>query len=340
MAPSPTIIPIIMAGGAGSRLWPVSRDSMPKQFIQLLDGGLSAFQATLLRVVGEGFGRPIVITNNDFRFITAEQLTALGIEAEIVLEPERRDSAAAVAVGAVLAERQGAGGVCLLLASDHVIRDEAGFLEAVRKASRIAAAGRIMTLGITPDQPSTAYGYIQPGIEELGEGAHSIERFVEKPDRATAEGYIAEGYVWNSGNFAFSAEVMVGELATHAPNVLAAARDAVDKAVRDLDFVRLDAAAFAASPTISIDYAVMEKTRVGGVIAAEFGWSDIGSWDSLHAVKDKDENGNRLEGDVVAIDTTNSFVRSEEVLTTVLGLDDVVGILERGAWCSSLEFAR
>ncbi|WAP68997.1 mannose-1-phosphate guanylyltransferase/mannose-6-phosphate isomerase [Jiella pelagia] len=331
MAPLPTIIPIIMAGGAGSRLWPVSRDTMPKQFIELLDDGLSAFQATLRRVVGEGFGRPIVVTNNDFRFIAAEQLSRLRIDAEIVLEPERRDSAAAVAVGALLAERQGAGGVCLLLASDHVIGDEAGFLDAVRKAASVAATGRIMTIGITPDHPSTAYGYIHPGLEELGQGARSIERFVEKPDRATAEGYIAEGYVWNSGNFAFSAEVMLKELQHFAPDVLTAAREAVDKATRDLDFIRLDAAAFSTSPTISIDYAVMEKTRAGGVLAAEFGWSDIGSWDSLHAVKDKDANGNRLEGDVVAIDTRNSFVRSEEALTTVLGLDDVVVVTTHDA---------
>ena len=331
MVPSTTIIPIIMAGGAGSRLWPVSRDTMPKQFIQLLDGGLSAFQATMRRVVGEGFGRPIVITNEAFRFITAEQLAVLGIEAEIVLEPERRDSAAAVAVGAVLADVQALGGVCLLLASDHVIADEPGFLTAVRKAASVAATGRIMTIGITPDHPSTAYGYIHPGSDDLGEGARSIERFVEKPDRATAEGYIAEGYVWNSGNFAFSTEVMLKELQKFAPNVMDAARKAVDKAVRDLDFIRLDAAAFAASPTISIDYAVMEKTRAGGILAAEFGWSDIGSWDSLHAVKDKDANGNRLEGDVVAIDTRNSFVRSEEVLTTVLGLDDVVVITTHDA---------
>ncbi|MCQ0986711.1 mannose-1-phosphate guanylyltransferase/mannose-6-phosphate isomerase [Jiella marina] len=331
MTQLPPIVPIIMAGGAGSRLWPVSRDTMPKQFIELLDAGLSAFQATVRRVVGEGFGRPIVVTNNDFRFITAEQLARIGVEAEIVLEPERRDSAPAVAVGAVLAERQLAGSLCLLLASDHVITDEPGFRRAIEKAARVAATGRIMTLGIRPDHPSTAYGYIHPSDDDLGEGARSIERFVEKPDRATAEGYIAEGYVWNSGNFAFSTEIMLEELKTHAPNVLSAAREAVEKATRDLDFVRLDAAAFAASPTISIDYAVMEKTKVGGVVAADFGWSDIGSWDSLYAVKPKDEDGNRLEGDVVALDTKNSFVRSEEALTTVVGLDDVVVVTTHDA---------
>ncbi|WP_343217674.1 mannose-1-phosphate guanylyltransferase/mannose-6-phosphate isomerase [Jiella flava] len=325
------ITPIIMAGGAGSRLWPVSRDSMPKQFIPLLDDGHSAFQATMLRVSGADFDRPIVITNNDFRFIAAEQLAVIGCDAEIVLEPQRRDSAAAVAVGALLAERRSAGGACLLLASDHVIGDEAGFGVAVRKVAGMASSGRIMTLGITPDHPSTAYGYIQPGDIELDIGAHSIARFVEKPDRKTAETYITEGYLWNSGNFAFSAETMVGELQSYAPEVLESARRAVEKAVRDLDFIRLDEAAFASSPTISIDYAVMERTKLGGVLAAEFGWSDIGSWDSLHAVKNRDANGNRLEGDVVAIDTHDSFVRSEEALTAVVGLDGVVVVTTHDA---------
>ncbi|MEX6506221.1 mannose-1-phosphate guanylyltransferase/mannose-6-phosphate isomerase [Jiella sp. M17.18] len=331
MASSPQIVPIIMAGGAGTRLWPVSRDTMPKQFIALLGGGLSAFQAAVKRVVGDGFDRPIVVTNNEFRFTCADQLSRLGIQADIVLEPERRDSAAAVAVGAVMAEQRMADTVCLVLASDHVIGDEAGFLEAIRAAATLAAEGRIMTLGIRPDHPSTAYGYIRPGQQPLGPGAHVLDRFVEKPDRATAEGYIAEGYVWNSGNFAFSSSVMLGELEAHAPQVLKAARAAVDKATPDLDFVRLDAAAFSLSPTISIDYAVMEKTKRGGVLAADFGWSDIGSWDSLHQVKDKDAEGNVLEGDVVALNTTNSFLRSEEALTTVVGLDGVVVVTTHDA---------
>ena len=325
------IAPIIMAGGAGTRLWPVSRDTMPKQFIELLGEGLSAFQATVRRVAGEGFARPIVVTNEQFRFTCAEQLARLGIAADIVLEPERRDSAAAVAVGAVVAERRTEDVVCLVLASDHVVGDEAGFLETVRQAARLAASGRIMTLGIRPHHASTAYGYVQPGRESLGPDAFVLERFVEKPDAATAERYIAEGFLWNSGNFAFPAALMLRELERYTPDVVAAARGAVDNAVRDLDFIRLDASAFAASPTISIDYAVMEKTEHAGVLAADFGWSDIGSWDSLHDVKEKDGHGNRLEGDVVALDTTNSFVRSDEVLTTVLGLDRVVVVTTHDA---------
>ncbi|MEF2070867.1 mannose-1-phosphate guanylyltransferase/mannose-6-phosphate isomerase [Consotaella aegiceratis] len=325
------IVPIIMAGGAGSRLWPVSRASMPKQFITLLDDFLSPFQATVRRVTGEDFAPPIVITNNDFRFICAEQLAELGIEAEIVLEPERRDSAAAVAVGALMAERLTPGALCLVLASDHVIKDEDGFLDAIRATSRAAAEGRIMTIGITPDGPSTAYGYIQMGAQELSNGARVLERFVEKPDAATAERYIAEGYVWNSGNFAFPSSVMIDELARYAPEVLEASRAAIDKAQRDLDFIRLDPAAFAHSPKISIDYAVMERTKLAGVLEAEFGWSDIGSWDSLHAIRDKDAAGNVLKGDVIAFDTTNSLVQSDEILTTVLGLDGVVVVTTQDA---------
>ncbi|WP_442880096.1 mannose-1-phosphate guanylyltransferase/mannose-6-phosphate isomerase [Aurantimonas sp. A2-1-M11] len=318
------VLPIIMAGGSGTRLWPISRDTMPKQFIALLENGISPFQATVRRVAGAGFSRPIIVTNIDFRFICAEQLAALGVAADIVLEPERRDSAPAVAIGALMAERRGPGTICLVLASDHVIGDEPDFLSAVQTASCLAASGRIMTLGITPDHPSTAYGYIRPGDEELAEGAHVLDRFVEKPDRETAETYLAEGFVWNSGNFAFRSNVMLDELRSHAPAVLAAATGALDKAVADLDFIRLDRDAFTASPTLSIDYAVMEHTRLGGVLAADFGWSDIGSWDSLHAIKAKDADGNVFEGNVAALDTTNSFVRSDDVLTTVLGLDNIV----------------
>ncbi|SKA26187.1 mannose-1-phosphate guanylyltransferase/mannose-6-phosphate isomerase [Consotaella salsifontis] len=324
------IVPIIMAGGAGTRLWPVSRDSFPKQFIPLFDDGLSPFQATIRRISGEMFGRPIIVTNNDFRFICAEQLAAMGIDGEIVLEPERRDSAPAVAVGALLAERRAEDAVCLVLASDHAVTDEPGFLEAVTRAAAVAATGRIMTLGIIPDHPATGYGYIRPG-PALESGAHVLDRFVEKPDRATAEAYLAEGYVWNSGNFLFSPAVMIGELRHFAPKILEAARAALVAAQRDLDFLRLDPEAFAASPTLSIDYAVMEKTALGGVLPAEFGWSDIGSWDSIHAIKSQDEDGNVLDGPAVALDTHGSLVHSDGILTTVLGLDDVVVVTTQDA---------
>ncbi|ESR22627.1 mannose-1-phosphate guanylyltransferase/mannose-6-phosphate isomerase [Lutibaculum baratangense] len=328
---SSPIVPVIMAGGAGTRLWPLSRDTMPKQFIALLDEGQSTFQATLRRVAARGFDRPIVVTNHDFRFICAEQMQGIGIEGDIVLEPERRDSAAAVAVGALLAHRRNPDSVCAVLASDHVVTQEEGLLDAIREAAAAARGGWIMTLGITPDHASSAYGYIQPAEEAISGRARAITRFVEKPDVETAQRYLDEGYSWNSGNFVFGAELMLQELHAHAPEVLEGARDALEGATRDLDFLRLDQASFARCPRISIDYAVMEKTQAGGVLAAEFGWSDIGSWDSLHAMKAKDTSGNVLEGDVRAIDTTNSFVRSDNMLTTVLGLDSAVVVTTHDA---------
>lgn len=321
---SSLIVPIIMAGGSGTRLWPVSRDSMPKQFVPLLGSHLSTFQATARRVSGPSFAKPIIVTNNDFRFVCGEQLATLGIEADIVLEPVRRDSAPAVAVGALLAEMRDPDAVCLILAADHVIGDEAAFVADCERAAAVARSGAIMTLGIKPTGPSSAYGYIQPSTRELGASAHAIERFVEKPDRQTAETYLADGYLWNSGNFAFAAKTMIGELGAHAPAVLEAARAAVTEARRDLDFLRLDEAAFTDSPSISIDYAVMEKTKSGGVLAASFGWSDVGAWDALHEIKPKDADGNVIEGNATVLNTTNSFVRSDDMLTAVVGLDDVV----------------
>jgi mannose-1-phosphate guanylyltransferase/mannose-6-phosphate isomerase len=330
-AQSPLVIPIVMAGGAGTRLWPVSRDSMPKQFIPLFDDGMSTFQATLKRIESSGFDRPIVITNNDFRFVAAEQMATLGIDGEIVLEPERRDSAAAVAVGSVLAEMRSPDSVCVVVAADHAIGDVEAFAEDCRIAAAIAATGPIMTIGIVPDHPSTAYGYVERAAEGLGERAHRLARFVEKPARDVAERYVADGYLWNSGNFIFSTSTMLAEMERHCPDVLQAARGAVAAAVRDLDFLRLDAAAFGAAPKISIDYAVMEKTDRAGVLAASFDWSDIGSWDAIHDLKEKDGAGNRLEGPVSVLSTTNSFVRSEDMLTTVVGLDEVIVVATQDA---------
>ncbi|MBB3936755.1 mannose-1-phosphate guanylyltransferase/mannose-6-phosphate isomerase [Aureimonas phyllosphaerae] len=317
--------PVVIAGGSGTRLWPVSRDTMPKQFVSLLDSGRSTFEETILRVSGQGFARPVVVTHSDFRFVVAEQLAGLGVEADIVLEPERRDSAAAIAVGALIAAGRDEDAVCLVLAADHLIPDGDLFTADCQEAAA-AAAGfqRIMLLGIEPTGPSTAYGYIAPGAPLGDSGAFTVERFAEKPNRETAETYVAEGYRWNSGNFVFPARLMQEELSTYAPEVLNAARGALEAAVRDLDFLRLDADAFARAPRISIDYAVMEKTRRAGVLKTRFRWSDIGSWDAMFDVKDKDAAGNVLEGAVSVLDTHGSFVRSDEVLTTVVGLDDVV----------------
>lgn len=325
------ITPLIMAGGAGTRLWPLSRDSMPKQFIPLLDDGRSTFQATLSRVTGEGFDRPVVVTSNDFRFIVAEQMRALGVSGDIVLEPERRDSAAAIAVGALLISRRDEKALCLALAADHVIADGEAFRRDCRRAADLAMDGPIMTFGIVPTEPATGYGYIEPGAAMGIEGASQVARFVEKPDAQTARGYVEQGFLWNSGNFIFAADRMLSELEALAPEVLAGAASALAGATPDLDFLRLDAEAFAQTRKVSIDYAVMEKTAHAGVLRASFDWSDVGSWDSLQAIRPQDEAGNVLEGPVVAVATRDSLIRSEEVLTAVIGLTDAVVVATRDA---------
>ncbi len=317
------IIPIIMCGGAGTRLWPASRESMPKQFIPLI-GELSSFQATAKRVTGEGFARLVVLATHDVRFIAAEQLQAIGIKADIVLEPERRDSAAAVAVAACLTARHDPGATALILAADHLIPDADAFGRACREAAEATRAGFIMTLGIAPTWPAIGYGYIRPG-EPFGDGqARAVESFVEKPDIETARSLIAEGCLWNSGNFLFRADIMLAELATHAPAVLEAAEIALARANADLDFIRLDAEAFSAAPKISIDYAVMERTERAGVLPVSFSWSDVGTWGAVWEASRRDSSGNALRGNVEVVDTRNSLVQSEHLLTAVVGLSDVV----------------
>ena len=324
------IVPVIMCGGAGTRLWPASRESMPKQFIPLF-GPLSSFQTTAQRVAGEHFARLVVVATTDVRFIAAEQLQAIGVEADNVLEPERRDSAAAVAVAACLAARQDPEAVALILAADHLVPDTDAFVAACRAAAEGARAGFIMTLGVEPTEPATGYGYIQPGAG-VGEGAvRAVERFVEKPDRQTAVSYMEQGYLWNSGNFLFRADVMVAELHAFAPAILAAAHAAIHKAGTDLDFIRLDPESFAASPKTSIDYAVMERTAKAGVLPVSFAWSDIGTWSAIWEASTQDQAGNALRGEVEVVDTRKSLVHSHDMLTTVVGLDDVVVVATRDA---------
>ncbi|ACA19511.1 mannose-1-phosphate guanylyltransferase/mannose-6-phosphate isomerase [Methylobacterium sp. 4-46] len=324
------IHPVILCGGSGTRLWPASRESHPKQFIPLAEAERSSFQATALRVAdGAVFARPTVITAQDARFIVGEQLAAVGLSAEILLEPQRRDSAAAVAVAALSAAQSEPEALVLILAADHVIGDTPAFVAAAKAAAVAARAGYIMTLGITPTAPATAYGYVQPGERLPGEagaqGACHVARFLEKPDASRAAGLIAEGALWNSGYFLFRADVMIEELRAHAPAVLEAAEQALEKARRDLDFIRLDPEAFGQAPQISIDYAVMEHTARSGVLPVRFPWSDIGTWGALWDVSERDASGNALRGRVAVRDTRNSLVHSpEEILTTVVGLDDVV----------------
>ena len=319
------IVPVLLCGGVGARMWPVSRETMPKQFVPLI-GDRSTFQQTLQRVSAPDlFGRPIIITNRDFRFIAAEQVRELGIEADIVIEPSRRDSGPAVAVAAALAARRRPDATVLVLAADHLVRKPESFLAACRTAATAAAEGLIVTFGIVPTTPATNYGYIRPGARLNGGAACAVEAFVEKPDAATATRYMTENYLWNSGNFMFRADVMLDEIERFEPEMAQAARAAVAGLTHDLDFQRLAAEPFALAPRKSIDYAVMERTRLAAVVPADMGWSDIGSWDSVWGDLAHDAQGNALSGAAVVLDSRNSLVRAEDgVLTAVVGLDDVV----------------
>ena len=324
------IVPVILCGGSGTRLWPASRESMPKQFIRLT-GDLSTFQLAAMRVTGEGFGKPVVILHNSHRFLAAEQLVQSGIAADILLEPQGRDSAAAVAAASVFVAKRDPDAVILVLPADHIVGEDGSFRTDCLEAAAAAADGLVMTLGIAPDHPATGYGYIKPG-SPIGTGrARRIEQFVEKPDAALAARYVEAGYLWNGGYFLFRPDVMIRELERYAPEILHQARCAVEEARTDLDFVRLDEEAFKQAPKISIDYAVMEKTEHAGVLATSFPWSDIGTWSALWGISDQDRDGNVMVGQVEMLGTTNSYVRSESVLTAVVGLDNVVVVTQPDA---------
>jgi mannose-1-phosphate guanylyltransferase / mannose-6-phosphate isomerase len=320
-----TIIPVIMCGGAGTRLWPVSRESMPKQFVSLIGEG-STFQQVMARISDpELFARPIVITNAEFRFVVAEQLRDCGIGADIVLEPMRRDSGPAVAVAALLAFERDAEALVLVLAADHVIGNLDAFRDACRCAALAAAQGRIVTFGIHPTCAATNYGYIRPGRQLDGAAVHEVDAFVEKPDAQTAAKYVADHYLWNSGNFLFHAPTMWKEIEHFELLMAQAAKASVAGATRDLDFLRLAPESFGRAPKKSIDYAVMERTKRAVVVPADLGWSDIGSWSTVWDILDHDAAGNATEGPVVLSDTRNSLVRSEDpMLTTVIGVEDVI----------------
>jgi mannose-1-phosphate guanylyltransferase / mannose-6-phosphate isomerase len=321
------LIPVLMCGGAGTRLWPVSRESMPKQFTPLV-GDKSTFRQLIERIsVPDLFARPIVVTSADFRFIVAEQLRECGVEADIVLEPMRRDSGPAVAIAAAIAAERDPRSVLLVLAADHIIRKPDRFIQACRSALPTALDGRIVTFGIKPTYPATNYGYIRPGQKLDGGAALLVDAFVEKPDAATASKYVADNYLWNSGNFMFRADVMLAEIQNFEPAMAKAALAAVAGLERDLDFLRLAEDAFGRAPKKSIDYAVMERTKLATVVPADVGWTDLGSWDAVWDVLDKDPAGNATMGPVVAIDSSNVLARSDNsILTTIVGLDNVVVI--------------
>jgi mannose-1-phosphate guanylyltransferase/mannose-6-phosphate isomerase len=328
--PSELIVPLIMCGGAGTRLWPASREGRPKQFLPLL-GSRSTFQQTMLRVSDpKTFARPIVITNNQYRFIVQEQLAEIGVEADILLEPMRRDSGPAIAAGAAYAARRDGDPVVVALAADHVVGDNRAFVDACRQAARAARRGRIVTFGVKPDRPATEYGYICPG-EDLGEAVFAVERFVEKPDEETARGYVDQGYLWNSGNFTFAASDLLAEYAAHDADTVKAATAAIEAAGSDLGFVTIDADAFGRARATSIDYAVMEKTRRAAVIPTAYGWSDVGSWHAVWELSPRDAAENAKQGNALFVESTNSYVSSEKPLVALFGVHDLVVVASEDA---------
>jgi mannose-1-phosphate guanylyltransferase/mannose-1-phosphate guanylyltransferase/mannose-6-phosphate isomerase len=321
------IHPVILSGGSGTRLWPLSRAAYPKQLMPLISE-LSLLQETVRRVgAPDRFAAPLLICNDEHRFMVAEQLRAIGVAASrVVLEPVGRNTAPAAAAAALLIAADDPDALMLLLPSDHHIGDTARFRAAIEAAAAAAETGALVTFGMAALRPETGYGYILRGDKLPGlNGCFRVARFVEKPDRATAESYVADGrYAWNSGMFLFKASQLIAEMERHAPEVLAAARAAVSGAGSDLDFVRLDAQTFAKAPSISIDYAVMEKTDRAAVVPAEMGWTDVGSWGALWDIAPRDGDGNTLIGDVIAADTRNSYVRGDGRLVAVVGIEDVI----------------
>ncbi len=327
MAEETTITPVILSGGSGTRLWPMSRESYPKQFLPLISD-TSMLQQTALRVRGtEKFGSPVVVCNAEHRFMVAEQLRSLKIEPRaIILEPVGRNTAPAAAIAALLLADDSPCSLVLLLPSDHVIADRPAFLAAIETAMSAAAAGEMITFGVTPERPETGYGYIHrgPALKEH-RGVYRIAEFVEKPDAATAERYVAGGrHAWNSGMFMFSAAAYIEELERLEPAIVAQCREAIEKAQVDLDFLRLDPDAFAAAPAKSIDYAVMERTDKAAVVPVEIGWNDVGSWTALWDIGSKDGAGNVILGDVVALDSKGSYVRSDGPLVAALGIENLI----------------
>ncbi len=320
------ILPVILSGGTGTRLWPLSREGYPKQFWPLASAQ-PMLEETAARAEGAGYLPPMIVCNEAHRFLVAEQLRGRG--ARIVLEPAGRNSAPAIAAAALLAEEAGPDTVMWIMAADSAVTDLPALHAALAEAAAAARAGRIVTFGMKPTAPETGYGYIEAGDALPGlPGVQAIARFVEKPDAARAAEFVAGGrHLWNSGMFVATASVLLAELERFEPAMLATVRAAVEGASRDMDFVRLAPAAFAAAPSISIDYAVMERTQHAAVVPAAIGWSDIGSWAALWEISGKDANGNATQGPVELVDARNCLVRSEGILAGVVGLEDAVVVV-------------
>jgi mannose-1-phosphate guanylyltransferase/mannose-6-phosphate isomerase len=328
------IVPVILSGGSGTRLWPVSRESFPKQLWPLISAN-TLLQETALRAHDPArFAPPVVVCNQEHRFLIAEQLRAANIASpRIVLEPVGRNSAPAIAAAALLVAETAPDAVLWLLAADHAIADTAALHENLATAARATRTGRIVTFGMRPTAPETGYGYIALGAPLAdAPGAYAVAEFVEKPDAARAQKLSTDGrHLWNSGMFVFTARTLLEELETHAPDVLTAVRNAMAEKREDLDFIRLGEAAFTACPSISLDYAVAERTSRAAVVPADIGWSDVGSWGALWELGAKDEQGNVAVGDVLLEAANNCYVRSDGMLAAVVGLDDAVVVVTEDA---------
>jgi mannose-1-phosphate guanylyltransferase/mannose-6-phosphate isomerase len=327
------ILPVIMAGGTGSRLWPLSRELYPKQFLTV-SGELSMLQQTVARLSGIDHQAPLLICNEEHRFIAAEQLRLGGFShSGIILEPVGRNTAPAIALAALQAlknAKQGEEPILLVLAADHLIENTTAFQSAVAKALPFAQNSQLVTFGIVPTAPETGYGYIKAG--EMQGNAFSVDQFVEKPDLETAQGYLASGdYYWNSGMFLFKASRYLEELKKHCPEIITACEQAMAATDSDMDFIRVDKAAFELCPDDSIDYAVMEKSNDVVVVPMDAGWSDVGSWSALWDVSDKDDNNNVTKGDVIAVGSTNSYLHAEHKLIAVVGIDNLVVVETKDA---------
>ncbi|HUB46693.1 MAG TPA: mannose-1-phosphate guanylyltransferase/mannose-6-phosphate isomerase [Acetobacteraceae bacterium] len=327
------IVPVILSGGSGTRLWPVSRESFPKQLWPLISDH-TLMQETALRARGPAFAPPIVVCNHDHRFLIAEQLRCVGVaDARLVLEPCGRNSAPAIAAAALIAAEEDPDTLLWMLAADHAIADVPELHRALGVAAEAARAGRFVTFGMHPAAPETGYGYIERG-DPLREapGVHAVAQFVEKPDAATAARLVADGrHLWNSGMFVFTARTLLHELEAHAPEVLSAVSRAVEGRRADLDFIRLEETAFASAPSISLDYAVAERTNRAAVVPADIGWSDVGSWSALWEQGRRDQAGNVAVGDVVLENARNCYVRSDGMLAAVVGLTDAVVVVTEDA---------
>jgi len=325
--------PVILSGGVGSRLWPLSRSLFPKQLLALAGDG-SLIQDTARRAAGPAFAPPLIVCNVEHRFLIAEQMRAAGQSPDaIILEPVGRNTAPAAAVAALMLAEKDPNAILLLMPADHVVRDIEAFRQAVDSAAAAAAQGHLVTFGINPGGPETGYGYVQRGVP-LSESADTfaVRRFVEKPDAATARDYIEAGdYYWNSGMFAFQASSFLAELMRLEPEMLANCQAAFRGGKQDLDFFRLEPTAFEACKSISIDYAVMEHTQKATIVPVEMGWSDIGSWEALWDASDKDASGNALKGDVLSHATSNSYLRSEGPLVAAVGVDNLIVVATKDA---------